>query len=69
MLRLDIPFATTHRDPLDDIVEFPDIARPMMALQDRQRLRRDTAKPKPTFTARGGEESIEKIRNIFTPLA
>ena len=69
MFGFDVPFATAHRNPFDDIVKLTDIARPMMALQDCQCLRRDTTKTETAFTARGGEERIEKIRNIFTPLA
>jgi hypothetical protein len=65
MLRLDVPFTTTHGDPLDNIVELADIAGPMMPLQDRQCVGRDTSKTKSPFLTDCCEEGVEKIRNIL----
>src|SRR5229473_6486020 len=58
-----------HDCPLEDILELPDVAGPMVALQDRQRFRRDPTDVFPELLAEFLQEVCDEEGDVLAALA
>ena len=63
------PSAGHNHGSLDDISEFADIARPVVALQTRQHLRIDAGDPGAVLLVQVPEHRVRQSRNIVQPPA
>ena len=55
--------------PLDDVAKLPDIARPIVGLERRNRLVRNARRGDAAVRGEAGEEMVRKFRNVLTSVA
>ncbi len=65
MFRCDLALLATDGHPLDGVMEFPDISRPAITLQQRKRVGPDTAKPFAPLSPGRVEKRIENRFDVF----
>ena len=69
MLRQDAPFARQNHGPLHHVAQFPHVTRPVVPLQQLNRLRRHFCNPAAVLAVECGQLPLRQAANIPAPLA